>query len=74
MTKVEQLTQLGIIGDIRQRNGVDADDAAEDENINKMTNDGILKAYAGWHLGDPYWWTIFKNQFDALERMDKLTK
>ena len=72
MTNVEKLTQLGIIGDVRQRYGAEqAADESKDEFINKQTNDDLMKAYCAWHLGYCSWWTEMKAYYDGLERLSK---
>ena len=68
MTNVEKLDELGILGDIRQRMGAnDIFDNLYDNDINEMTHDDILKAWSGWRLGDPSWWSTMKSYFDRLE-------
>jgi len=45
MTNVEKLTQLGIIGDVRQCLGADDEnDTSVDDRINTMSNSGLVKA------------------------------
>jgi len=72
MTNVEKLTQLGIIGDVRQRLGAyDENDTSSDSRINRMENSQLIKQWAGWHLGDGSWWTKMKAYHDGLERLSK---
>ena len=72
MTNVEKLTQLGIIGDVRQRYGAEnAVDTSQDEFINRQDNNSLVKAWAGWHLGYGEWWTQMKAYYDGLERLSK---
>jgi len=72
MTNVEKLTQLGIIGDVRQRLGAyDENDTSSDSRINQMENSQLIKQWAGWHLGDGSWWTTMKAYYDGLERLSK---
>jgi hypothetical protein len=70
MTNVEKLTELGIIGDVRQRLGADDEnDTSEDARINKLDNSRLVKEWAGWNLGDGSWWTSMKAYYDGLERL-----
>ena len=56
MTNVEKLTEIGIIGDVRQRYGAEqAADESKDDFINQQDHDSLVKAWAGWHLGDGSW-------------------
>lgn len=72
MTNVEKLTQLGIIGDVRQRFGADDEnDTQMDEHINKRDNSQLVAAWSGWHLGDGNWWNTMKTYYDGLERLSK---
>lgn len=72
MTNVEKLTQLGIIGDVRQRLGADDEnDTSSDARINQMDNSQLVKQWAGWYLGDGSWWTTMKAYYDGLERLTK---
>lgn len=72
MTNVEKLTQLGIIGDVRQRLGADNEnDEQMDMHINTYNHDQLVKAWAGWYLGDGSWWTTMKAYYDGLERLSK---
>ena len=72
MTNVEKLTQLGIIGDVRQRLGADDEnDTISDGQINKMDNSKLVEQWAGWNLGDGSWWTTMKAYYDGLERLSK---
>lgn len=72
MTNVEKLTQLGILGDVRQRFGADDEnDKSKDTIINKQDNDSLIEAWTGWHLGDGSWWTTMKSYYDGLERLSK---
>jgi hypothetical protein len=72
MTNVEKLTQLGIIGDVRQRYGAEqAADESKDKFINQEDHDSLIYAWAGWHLGDGSWWTTMKAYYDGLERLSK---
>ncbi len=70
MTKIEALTQLGIIGAVRQRMGADSEkDMSRDDVINRMGADDLVKKWAGWHLGDESWWTTMKAYYDGIERL-----
>jgi len=72
MTKVEILKQIGIIGDIRQRLGAkDENDTQMDIRINVYSTDQLVKAWAGWQLGDGSWWTTMKSYYDKIEELDK---
>lgn len=72
MTNVEKLTQLGIIGAVRQRLGADDEnDEKMDNRINGMNNNQLIKHWTGWHLGDGEWWTQMKAYYDGLERLSK---
>jgi hypothetical protein len=68
MTNIEKLTQIGIIGDVRQRYGADDEnDTSRDKIINEQDNDTLIAAWCGWHIGDGSWWTTMKHYYDALE-------
>jgi hypothetical protein len=70
MKNVEKLTQLGIIGDVRQRlGGSDKNDTSRDDIINKMDNSELVEQWTGWHLGDGSWWNTMKAYYDGLERL-----
>ena len=70
MKNTEKLKILGILGDIRQRNGAkDSKDDSVDTFINRMSNERLIEDWCGWHLGDDSWWISMKSKFDALERM-----
>lgn len=72
MTNVEKLTQLGIIGAVRQRLGADDEnDISKDKRINIMENSDLVKKWAGWYLGDESWWTTMKAYYDGLERLSE---
>lgn len=72
MTNVEKLTQLGIIGYVRQSLGADDEnDTCSDSRINQMDNTQLVKQWAGWHLGDGSWFTTMKAYYDELERLSK---
>ena len=43
------------IEDMRQRLGLNADDASLDDHIEKMTPEERLELICGWHLGYPGW-------------------
>jgi hypothetical protein len=43
------------IGDMRQRLGLEEDDASRDAQIEAMPPMERLKLVCGWHLGDPGW-------------------
>lgn len=47
--------------DMRQRLGIDPDDASKDDVIEKMTPEERLGLLCGWHLGDPAWSRTFLN-------------
>ena len=71
MTNVEKLTQLGIIGDVRQRLGADDEnDTSSDTRINQMDNSQLIEQWTGWHLGDGSWWRTMKAYYDGLERIN----
>ena len=71
-TNVEKLTELGIIGDVRQRLGADDEnDTSKDNRINEMDSSSLVNAWAGWYLGDGSLWTTMKAYYDALERDTK---
>lgn len=44
------------------------DDTSRDDRINNMDNNELVKAWAGWHLGDGSWWDSMKYYFDELEK------
>ena len=45
----------GIIGELRQRRGLEPDDESEDDQIAKYGTDRALREVCTWHLGDPSW-------------------
>lgn len=68
MTNIEKLKSIGILGNVRQRQGaINKDDDSQDELINKMSNHKLVSQWSGWHLGDNYWWEHMKGLFDRLE-------
>lgn len=68
MNNIEKLTILGILGDVRQRVGADTEtDTSNDEIINRMTSDELMKQWAGWNLGHGSWWTTMKAYYNELE-------
>jgi len=70
MTNVEKLTQLGIIGDVRQRFGADDEnDKQMDKLINTRDNSQLVAAWTGWNLGDGSWWNTMKAYYDGLEEL-----
>ena len=73
LNNVEKLTQLGIIGDIRQHLGADDEnDTSFDNMINKMNNSALVEAWTGWNLGGGYWcWSVMKAHYDRLEELSK---
>ena len=72
LTNVEKLTQLKIIGHVRQRLGADDEnDKSLDSRINKMSNSALMKAWSGWVLGDGDWWVIMKSYYDDLKKLSK---
>lgn len=63
----ERLKDLGILGDIRQRLGADNEnDTSFDKDIDQMTADELMYAWAGWKLGYGAWWTDMKKKYDRL--------
>ena len=63
----ERLKDLGILGDIRQRLGAkDGNDTSCDKDIDQMTADELMYAWAGWEFGYGDWWTDMKNKYDRL--------
>jgi len=74
MTNIEKLKKLGILGQVRQRQGAnDENDGTYDEDINEMDNSKLIEQYCGWYLGDGGWWTDMKYNFDKLVEMDSLS-
>ena len=76
LTNVEKLTQLGMIGAVRQRlqplGADDEDTTLSDSIINKMSNSALVEAWAAWELGNGYWWwSIIKSRYDELEKLSK---
>jgi len=70
MTNIEKLTELAIIGDIRQRLGAsDENDTSKDYKINEMSNYELIKKWCGWNIGDEEWWVTMKYNYDMLEKM-----
>lgn len=47
------------IEDLRQRLGLEPDDASRDDYIAKLSPMERLKMLCGWHIGDPNWATTF---------------
>lgn len=47
------------IGDMRQRLGLEPDDASHDAEIMQMAPARRLALLTGWHLGDPSWAQTF---------------
>ena len=73
MTNVEKLKALGILGEVRQRQGASNEhDDVYDEDINEMNNSKLIEQWCGWKLGDGSWWTYMKYKFDKLVDMDNL--
>jgi len=63
----ERLKDLGILGDIRQRLGAENEnDTSFDNDIDKMTADELMHAWAGWKFGYGDWWTDMKKKYDRL--------
>jgi len=72
MTNVEKLAKLGMLGDIRRRYGAKTvEDDCKDDLINQANNDQLMRAWAGWHLGDGGWWTVMKSRYNKLEKLSK---
>lgn len=71
MTNIEKLKALGILGEVRQRQGAnDQNDDTYDEDINEMDNSKLIEQWCGWYLGDGSWWNDMKYKFDKLVDMD----
>ncbi len=71
MTNIEKLKALGILGEVRQRQGAnDQKDDTYDEDINEMDNSKLIEQWCGWNLGDGSWWNDMKYKFDKLVEMD----
>ena len=65
----ERLKDLGILGDIRQRLGADNEnDTSFDKDIDQMTADELMYAWAAWKLGYGDWWTDMKKKYDRLRK------
>lgn len=74
MNNVEQLTKLGILSDVQQRVGDFYDYEATPEQIegvneiiNRMSPLDLVKAWAGWELGDESWATIIIRYYEKLQ-------
>jgi hypothetical protein len=67
---VEKLTQLDVIGDVRQRLGADDEkDTSSDDRINKMDNSKLSEQWTEWYLSDGSRQTTMKAYYDGLERL-----
>ena len=52
------------IKELRQRYGLDEDDASQDEHILSLSPLERVAMLSGWHLGDPAWASLFKTWFE----------
>jgi hypothetical protein len=69
MNNIEILHHAGMLGAIRQRLGAKHElDESFDAQINKMDTMGLMKAWCGWHLGDPSWAGIIIGHYEGIKK------
>ena len=55
-----------IMAILRQRHGLEADDASQDEHLNRIAPLDALREAAGWRLGDTSWADNFIDWANAV--------
>ncbi len=59
------IEEIGYLGEIRQRLGLNENDPRRDTEIEQMSPMRRVRIIAGWYLGDPAWADEFKQYFES---------
>jgi len=66
-TNIDKLEQMGILGDIRERLGIEENETFMDDKINRMDAKKIAELWSGWNLGDESWAREIINIYEEIK-------